>query len=283
MHILNLQDLLPEIQTEGNETIFYKNTIINFFRNEFIVIYKKTNNNLDIFSVNRQHCILFSKKNIIKRRKLSIITAMNLKCSNDFVYIYVEFIANNKNEYHLLSFDERLAKVTSIQLQFKIDFALINIFENNLFSISLQFDYTILTEYNKDLRKLNVLGQADKLLPFFFPNEKITDINISEKYFVYFEMIELNNQKQLILMNRVHGSSIKINLFVPLFSQITIKMNQYVYCFHSPSKQLFLFDFDANLIDRSCIPIIESNTYLMDSNKCQILFFNFNSKHTFLI
>ena len=60
-------------------------------------------------------------------------------------------------------------------------------------------------------------------------------------------------------------------------------MNQYVYCFQSVTKQLFLYDFNGNLIDGICVPIIQSKTYLMDSNKAEILLYDFNSKQIFII
>jgi hypothetical protein len=282
MQIISLQDHLAQIEIEAKETFFYKNTVINFFRSDFIVIFKKKNNNIDIFTINRPGHILLKKINIIKNCKKSSIFVMNLKCSNDFVYVYVELFGNNTKEHFLLSFDKRLNKISYIQLQFEIDFALVSLFENNLFGLSLPHDYTVLTEYNKDLCIQRVLGQANNLLPYFFPNEKITDMFITEKNFVYFKMNEFHNQKQLVLMNLTNGISVMVNLYVPLFHQIKLKMNQYVYCFHSASKQLFLYDFDGNLIDGICIPIIQSQIYLMDSKKTEILLYDYNSKQIFV-
>ena len=46
MQIISLQDHLAQIEIEAKETFFYKNTGINFFRSDFIVIFKMFSKNM---------------------------------------------------------------------------------------------------------------------------------------------------------------------------------------------------------------------------------------------
>ena len=194
MQLINISENLSKIEIEKfAEEIVLKNIIVKFFGNEFIVLYKNKNKNIDIFMINQGNRILFEQNNCIKSSNVTKILLMNLACANKTIYVYAEFLNNNKKESVICSFDERLLTISVVPLHVPIDFGLIGIFENNLFTLCLPDDYSILSEYSKDLKVKKILGQENESMPYFFPKELITDFKVNEIYFIIFVMCSVND------------------------------------------------------------------------------------------
>ena len=99
MQLINISENLSKIEIEKfAEEIVLKNIIVKFFGNEFIVLYKNKNKNIDIFMINQGNRILFEQNNCIKSSNVTKILLMNLACANKTIYVYAEFLNNNKKE-----------------------------------------------------------------------------------------------------------------------------------------------------------------------------------------
>ena len=276
-HLTNLTEKVDDkFQTEH----FFQNCLIKYIQNNLAVVFKNNNNDINILVINENGKVFFSKKDLICQKKIVSIDRLSIVCSNDRIYVYVEFKKTTrkrsslKDYYLLMCFDEKLSLIARNHLDHCIEFCLMASFESQLFTITTLNIVTILTSFNSHFLVTGVFGQNDKAKPFYFPMQEFSQFEINEKYFIFSELESDTYFFSVVIMDRNSGFSKKTNIRF-WDKRICVFASYHILTYDEYSKSVSFYDLNGELIDTFKIEPLPKKTQIMDFNqKNELLFFS---------
>ena len=172
-----------------------------------------------------------------------------------------------------------------IELEYVIEFFLITSFDFNLFTISVVNNITILTVYDQNIEILETKGQGNRDLPFYFPLNLITKIQVTDKHYILV-VLEVDMDfyfNYVVIMDRFNGFSWRTNICLESRMLTRSYLNRFLVAYDKESTFIQLYDYNSNKIAQFKNLILENGTVLMDICQNEILFFDQRKKNIYVL
>ena len=291
MEIINLDIQLARILKEEEDADsleeFEQNCKIKWFQNNFVIFYKISVSQINILQINQKSETLFKNDNFILNQDCNIIKGMAVECTKDTIYLYAVYsltIESNLKKC-IFSFDKCLNHIRVIELEYGIEFFLITSFDFNLFTISVVNNITILTVYGQNLEILETKGQGNRDLPFYFPLNLITKIQVTDKHIILV-VLEVDMDfyfNYVVIMDRFNGFSWRTNIRLESTMLTRSYLNRFLVAYDKKSTFIQLYDYNSNIITQFKNLILENGTVLMDICQNEILFYDQRKKNIYVL
>jgi hypothetical protein len=246
-----------------------------FKSNSFLFLYLNINI-LNLLCLDKDGNTLFDKKDLIKNKKIEEITEFDFASSKNNKTLYIcacEKHLNQTNEFfYLRSFDENFNLLAKVKLDKEPNDYQVN--GENLFLLNKNENCSTISMYNHNLEIVQTFGQENSLLPYFF-SPKITHFCVSNKYFIFRELIYEEDHhtpyhSSLKLINRSNGLVETSFLIYDQRLQMRLYLDKFLITFNDETGSLQCYNFKGDLLHKITLDkkFKGSNLSVLDKELC---------------
>jgi len=219
---------------------------LNAFKNNNFCLIGDTNKTLNAVCIDQDGKILSEKKNLIPSKKIKefiyIMYCISIK-RIVFVFTCENHFGEETDFYKLRSFDEnfnKLAKINLVNDPLSLQANGEMLFLENE---SENQEFQTISIYNFNLDLIQKVGQGNRLLPFFLPNN-IYELNIGENVYIFNDREQ--NQSNLTILSRITGL-VEKSFFIPgFFHQIELYMEKYLLALNCNTHSIQIYNLNGD-------------------------------------
>jgi len=171
--------------------------------------------------------------------------------------------------YNLRSFDENFNLLAKVKLDKESNDNQVN--GENLFLLNKNENCSTISMYNHNLEIVQTFGQENSLLPYFF-SPKITHFCVSNKYFIFRELIYEEDHhtpyhSSLKLINRSNGLVETSFLIYDQRLQMRLYLDKFLITFNDETGSLQCYNFKGDLLHKITLDTKLEGSYVTVINK----------------
>ena len=263
---------LKEISLNLND--YARNNIIDADLKDdgsILICYQSIKNGLYLSIINSNDELIEKNYNFLDNKFFYDIKLIH---NETYSYAYISFYGSypnfeNKHETNHYYLIRRISKSLETEKEISIGSIVVSLsaWEDRLFCLTKHvFDYNKIFIYDKDLNHLEIIGENNPKLAFFFP-DTITHIEVYNNYLLTLD----NNTVKVLYLNNAS----KVNEFEIVSSNFRLYNQKYIICFNPREHELVYYDFNGYIIYKNTVnKSIDNGLKLLTNSLDGILLFD---------